>query len=205
MRRGQGLPARPPSPTGSTYFETANVQNFRRSHHSVVSNLDLDFTETELRWEHGASQDEHEFREGYIEGEFWDSQVYFRAGKLLMVWGKTELFRNQDRLNPIDISNGVVTRLEEARIGQWAAQFVMSPEAFMRVGPVEDLRVELAMIFDDFEPTDLGKCGEGGGIALVCGKGFGAYAHQFVGVGLAGAPWSSPRSTSPCRSRRCCL
>ena len=79
--------------------------------------------------------------------------------------------------HPLDLG----PRLEEARVGQWAAQFVMSPEAFMRVGPVEDLRVELAMIFDDFEPTDLGKCGEGGGIALVCGKGFGAYAHQFVG------------------------
>ena len=87
---------------------------------------------------------------------------------------KTELFRNQDRLNPVDLSNGVITRLEDARVGQWAAQLVFSPEAWMKVGPVEDLRVELAVIYDDFEPTDLGKCGEATTLALICLKGFGA-------------------------------
>lgn len=190
---GRTPPARPRAPgpgeegsRGLSSFRSKKLTRFIKEESSIVSNLDLGFTEDELKWGHGASEDENEFREGYVEFEMFDSQLFARIGKLLMVWGKTELFRNQDRLNPIDISNGVVTRLEEARIGQWAAQFVLSPEAFMRVGPVEDLRVELAMIFDDFEPTDLGKCGEGGGIALVCAKGFGAYAHQFVGIGVAG-------------------
>ncbi len=71
-----------------------------------MSNLDLDFREDELKWEHGAGQDEHEFKEGYLEFELLDSEIFARVGKLLMVWGKTALFRNQDRLNPVDIGFG---------------------------------------------------------------------------------------------------
>jgi hypothetical protein len=185
-RTGKTPPARPRGAGNQIFFQSPGVRKLYKDQHNLRGNLDLNFDVDELRWGHGAGQDEHEFYEGYVEFEMFDSQLWARLGKLIMVWGKTELFRNQDRLNPVDISNGVITRLEEARIGQWALQTVLSPEAFMRVGPVEDLRLELVWIFDDFEPQDIGKCGENASIALVCGKGFGAYANGLAGIGIAG-------------------
>jgi hypothetical protein len=56
----------------------------------------------------------------------------------------------------------------------------------MRVGPVEDMRLELAVIFDDFEPTDLGPGGENSNLALVSLKKFGAMASGLAGIGLTG-------------------
>ena len=188
MQGGQTLPARPRLPDGGLNFQTqtAGMRRLLSEEHHLVSSLDLDFREDALRWGHGASDDENEFREGYLEFEMLDSQLTARLGKLIMVWGKTELFRNQDRLNPLDISNGVITRLEESRVGQWAAQVWIQPERWMRVGPVEDLRMELAVIFDDFEPFDLGSCGESGTLVLICLKTFGAYASGLAGIGLVG-------------------
>ena len=185
-RTGRTPPARPRAPGNQLFFETAGLTRLVLSSRGLVSALDLDFDVNELRWGHGASDDEHEFREGYLEFELFDSSVWARVGKLLMVWGKTELFRNQDRLNPVDLSNGVITRLEEARVGQWAADVVFAPEVWMQVGPVEDLRLEFAVIFDDFEGQDLGRCGEASTLAVICSKAFGAYAHGITGVGLAG-------------------
>ena len=103
-----------------------------------------------------------------------------------MVWGKTELFRNQDRNNPLDIGNGIFAPLEEQRVGQWALDLTFSPEAFMRVGPVEDLRLEFLTIFNPFEPTDLGKCGEGTAVDIICLKSFGAMANGLAGIGVIG-------------------
>ena len=183
---GKGIPARPGAPGGGLYFTTRGVQKLVASSSRLVSSLDLEFSEDRLRWGHGASEDENEFKEGYLEFEMFDGNFFARVGKLILVWGKTELFRNQDRNNPLDISNGVITRLEESRIGQWIVDMVYSPEAWMRVGPVEDLRLELAVIFDDFEPIDLGACGENTSLALVCLKSFGAMASGLAGLGLVG-------------------
>ncbi|MFQ5700185.1 MAG: hypothetical protein ACE5IL_18125, partial [Myxococcota bacterium] len=183
---GRGIPARPANPQGGLFFRTFGFNKLIKDHNDVIGDLDLNFDEDELRWDHGASQDENEFREGYLEGEFWDSQIFFRVGKLLMVWGKTELFRNQDRLNPLDIGIGTLARLEEARIGQWAADLTFSPEAWMNVGPAKDVRLEMVMLLDNFQPTDLGKCGESLTFSLVCGLAFGAEAHGLAGLGVAG-------------------
>jgi hypothetical protein len=183
---GSSLPARPRNPDGGLFYKTGGLDRFYKDSSSVISNLDLDFTEDELRWEHGASQQEHEFREGYIEFEMMDSEIFTRVGKLLWVWGKTELFRNQDRLNPIDIGLGALSRLEESRVGQWGFQVVYSPEAWMSVGPVEDMRLEYVMVLNQFTPTDLGKCGESLVFAPVCNLTFGSMAHGLTGIGIAG-------------------
>ncbi|MCP4003874.1 MAG: hypothetical protein GY725_06730 [bacterium] len=183
---GATLPARPRAPDGGLYFNTSGYNNLIAKSSHIVSNLDLDFSEDELRWSHGGSEDEHEFKEGYLEFEMFDSQLYARVGKLIVVWGKTELFRNQDRNNPLDIGNGLFQPLEETRVGQWGVDLTFSPESFMRVGPFEDLRLELLWLFDDFEPTDLGKCGEGSALSLVCLKSFGAQANGLFGIGLVG-------------------
>ncbi|MFQ5514316.1 MAG: hypothetical protein ACE5FG_07735 [Myxococcota bacterium] len=183
---GQGPPARPRNPGGGLYFQHRDLQRLVAKSSRLVSSLDSEFSEDRLRWGWGANEDEGAFREGYLEFEMLDSQIFARVGKLILVWGKTELFRNQDRLNPLDLSNGVITKLEESRIGQWMANIVFSPEAWMRVGPVEDLRLELAVIFDDFQPLDLGVCGENSSLALICLKSFGAMASGLAGLGLAG-------------------
>jgi hypothetical protein len=177
------LPARPRNPGSGLFFMTSGLQRTVRKHHHLVSDLDVDFREDELRWGHGASQKEHEFREGYLEFEMFDSQLFARVGKLLMVWGKTELFRNQDRLNPTDIGIVTLANLEESRIGQWAADFTWY---WGYVGPVEDVRTEFVFLLTGFEPTDLGKCGEPFVFLPVCAKSFGAMANGLAGIGLVG-------------------
>jgi hypothetical protein len=110
------------------------------------------WNEDQLQWNHGESQQEHEFYEGYLEFEMPDSQLFARIGKQLVIWGKTELFRNQDHNNPLDIGNGKPGPRRGVGSGRSTSR---SPEAFMRVGPVEDLRLELLWIMNQFTPTDL--------------------------------------------------
>ena len=183
---GVQIPARPRSKTNGIVFPSPGATNFYDTHQKVVTYLDQHWNEDQLQWNHGASQQEHEFAEGYLEFEMFDSQLFARIGKQLVIWGKTELFRNQDRNNPLDIGNGIFGPLDEARVGQWALDVTLSPEAFMRVGPVEDLRLELLWIMNQFTPTDLGKCGEGASVELICLKSFGAMAAGLTGIGLLG-------------------
>ena len=79
----------------------------------------------------------------------FDSALWIRVGKQAVVWGKTELFRNQDRWNPQDLALASLPSLEESRIALWMARFVWQ---FWNVGPVEDVRAELVIGYDDFEP-----------------------------------------------------
>ena len=180
------MPARPRASENGIVFQSPGAREQYEQYHSLVSNLDLKYSVDSLQWNHGASQREHEFAEGYLEFEMVDSQVYARLGKLIVVWGKTELFRNQDRNNPLDIGNGIFAPLEEQRVGQWAMDLTFSPEAFMRVGPVEDMRLEFLTIFNPFEPTDLGKCGEGTAVDIICLKSFGSMANGLAGIGVIG-------------------
>jgi hypothetical protein len=154
--------------------------------------LDQYFHIDSIMWNRGASQqDEGELREFYFDVEMADSRLWLRLGKQTIVWGKTELFRNQDQWNPVDIAIGPLAGLEESRIAQWAARGVWS---FYEVGPLEDVRVEAAMIYDDFEPTDLGICGEPFVPRAACFVGTGTVAHGWSGIGVAGRelppdPW----------------
>jgi hypothetical protein len=64
------------------------------------------------------------------------------------------------------------------------------------VGPLEDVRLELAFNYDDIEPTDLGRCGEPYSPLLACDITFGMMAHGLTGVAIAGYdrpedPWDS--------------
>jgi hypothetical protein len=155
-------------------------------------NPDQTFRQAELEWNHGASQqDEKELKELYLDMEFFDSRLWIRAGKQTVVWGKTELFRNQDQFNPQDVALASLPSLEESRIALWALRGVWS---FYDVGPLEDVRLELAGNYDEFEPTDLGRCGEPYAPLPVCDKTYGLFIHGLTGLGLAGEvrpedPW----------------
>ena len=151
------------------------------------------FSLNNLQWNRGASQQEwKELRELYLELEAFESQLWVRAGKQTIVWGKTELFRNQDQWNPVDIAIGPLASLEEARIALWALRGIWS---FYEVGPLEDVRLELVMLYDEFEPADLGRCGEPFVPRTACSKSYGLWVHGENGTGLAGEfrpadPWN---------------
>ncbi len=181
----------PAEPRG-LYIPNAEVAKLLRD--DEFDSFDQNFREAELMWNHGASQqDEKELKELYFDVELFESRLWLRVGKQSIVWGKTELFRTTDQFNPQDIALASLPNLEESRISLWAVRATWS---FGQVGFMEDLRLELAMNYDDFEPTDLGRCGEPYTPNPVCNKTLGLFAHGVVGVGLAGevrppAPWNS--------------
>jgi hypothetical protein len=148
---------------------------------------------SEVAWNRGQSQQEQkELKELYADIEMFDSRLWLRVGYQTIVWGKTELFRNQDQFNPQDVALGSLTSLEESRISLWALRAVWS---FYDVGPFNDVRLELAMNFDQFEPTDLGTCGEPYTVLAACALSVGQLAHGYFGLGLAGQqkppdPWN---------------
>ena len=152
------------------------------------------FSQKDLTWNHGQGQDERELKEAYLDVEMFEGRLWLRVGKQSIVWGKTELFRTTDQFNPQDLALSSLPSLEESRLSLWSVRGVWS---FYDVGPLEDVRLELAVNFDDFEPLDLGRCGEPYTIWLVCGKTFGLWAHGVAGAGIAGElrpdePWNDP-------------
>jgi hypothetical protein len=145
----------------------------------------FNINEKRRTWNRGYSQEDNkELKEAFIDAEFFDSRLWVRLGLQNIVWGKTELFRTTDQFNPVDIAlAGVLAGLEESRIALWSARFVYS---LYDVGPLEDVRLEFAVNLDDFEPIDLGACGEPFTINLVCQITTGIWAHGTLGIGIAG-------------------
>ncbi|MEE2673664.1 MAG: DUF1302 family protein [Myxococcota bacterium] len=154
----------------------------------------LNLSENERAWNRGLSQrDEKELKEAYLDIELFDSQLWLRIGKQQIVWGKTELFRTTDQFNPQDLALATLPSLEESRIALFSARGIWS---FYEVGPLEDVRLEIAANIDDFQPSDFGSCGEPYVVNLVCSANFGAFAHGFTGIGIIGIekvrePWQS--------------
>ena len=161
-----------------------------------ITKISTEFRRAELAWNHGQSQQEQKELKGfYADIEMFDSRLWLRIGYQTIVWGKTELFRNQDQFNPQDIGLASLPSLEESRISLWAVRAIWS---FYDVGPLNDVRLELAMNFDQWQPIDPGQCGEPYAPLPVCGLNQGLIAHGYLGVGLAGIqkppdPWNSTR------------
>ena len=86
---------------------------------------DENFSESELAWNHGASQqDTRELKEAYVDLELFESRLWARLGLQTTVWGKTELFRAQDQFNPQDLALSSLPSLEESRIALWGGRFI---------------------------------------------------------------------------------
>ena len=154
-----------------------------------LQHFEQNYTQSDLAWFHTESQDEYELKELYVDAEMLEGRLWLRVGKQSIVWGKTELFRTTDQFNPQTLSLSSLPSLEESRIPLWSARATYS---FYDVGPFEDLRLEVAANLDDFEPTELGRCGQPYTIWLVCGKTFGLWSHGFAGIGLAGERHPEP-------------
>ena len=124
-------------------------------------NLDdyMDYDKNDLRFPE--FNDELDFiRELYVEGAIPTgdtSELFLRVGKQQVVWGRTDLFRVLDIINPVDFSrHNIYDELEDIRMPQWIAT------AEYRWGATdwfEDLNVQLVWNFDEFRPNDLGQGG----------------------------------------------
>ncbi|QID19772.1 DUF1302 domain-containing protein [Nitrogeniibacter mangrovi] len=84
--------------------------------------------------------------------------VFVKVGKQQVVWGRTDLFRVLDVINPVDYSrNNIYDELEDIRIPMWIAT------AEYRMGPSEsmqDRNLQVVWNFDKFRPNNLGQCGQ---------------------------------------------
>jgi hypothetical protein len=81
-----------------------------------------------------------------------------RLGKQQVVWGKTDLFRVLDVINPVDYSrHNIYDELEDIRIPQWmlTAEWRMGPNEVL-----DDSNLSLVWNFDKFRPNNLGTCGQ---------------------------------------------
>lgn len=161
-----------------------------------LADFPFNFSESERAWNRGYAQnDEKELKEAYLDIELMDSRLWLRVGKQSIVWGKTELFRTTDQFNPQDFALTSLGSLEETRINLWAFRAVYS---LYEVGPLSDVRVELAFNFDNFQANDLGACGEAFTPNVVCQLTLGGLVHGMTGVGVAGIVtppyrWFDPR------------
>lgn len=99
-------------------------------------------------------------RELYFEGSIPTgtmSEWFFRVGKQQVVWGRTDLFRVLDIINPVDYSrHNIYDELEDIRIPQWIAT---AEYRWGAVGAFDDLNVQLVWNFDEFRPNNLGQGG----------------------------------------------
>ncbi|MFP8878102.1 MAG: DUF1302 family protein, partial [Myxococcota bacterium] len=178
IRQSQGL-----------YYPTAALKRFFDEGAQVY---DQNFSQTDLAWNNGASQsDDRVLRDAYLDIELFDGRLWLRLGKQLIVWGKTELFRAVDQFNPQDLGLASLPSLEESRIPMWAARIIYS---IGDIGPIQDLRIEGAVLLDQYEPADIGRCGEPYSPIVTCGLSAGLLAHALTGTGLAGEvrppdPW----------------
>ena len=84
-------------------------------------------------------------------------EFFLKVGKQQVVWGRTDLFRVLDVINPVDYSrNNIYDELSDIRIPMWIAQ------GEYRMGASEsmqDRNIQVVWNFDQFRANNLGQCG----------------------------------------------
>ncbi len=116
------------------------------------STSDLEFPEFNSRLDF--------IREAYVKNSLdigGGQELFLKLGKQQVVWGRTDLFRVLDVINPVDYSrNNIYDELQDIRIPMWIAQ------AEWRMGASEsmqDRNLQLIWNFDQFRANNLGQCG----------------------------------------------
>ena len=99
-------------------------------------------------------------REAYVKKTFDladNKQLFVKVGRQQVVWGRTDLFRVLDVINPVDYSrNNIYDELQDIRIPMFIAQ------AEYRMGGsdwLQERNVQVVWNFDKFRPNNLGQCG----------------------------------------------
>ena len=86
-----------------------------------------------------------------------------RLGKQQVIWGRTDLFRVLDVINPVDYSrNNIYDELEDIRIPMWILKtdYRMGPTEVFEGFAFDDLNFQVVWNFDEFRPHDIGQCGQ---------------------------------------------
>lgn len=86
-----------------------------------------------------------------------------RVGKQQVIWGRTDLFRVLDVINPVDFSrNNIYDELEDIRIPMWMVRtdYRMGPTEVFDGLAFDDLNFQVVWNFDKFRPHDIGQCGQ---------------------------------------------
>jgi hypothetical protein len=119
----------------------------------------LDFDENELKFPEFNSRVDV-IREIYVNGNLplsSGNNVYFTFGRQQVVWGRTDLFRVLDVINPVDFSrNNIYDELEDIRIpmGIFTAEYQWgATEVF------DDINLQFVWKFEEFRPNMLGQGG----------------------------------------------
>ena len=120
----------------------------------------MDKTENELRF--SEFNDNLDFiRELYMDASMdLDSGTLFnlKVGKQQIVWGRTDLFRVLDIINPVDFSrNNIYDELEDIRIPLWS---IAAEWQYGANETFDDINLQLVWVFDEFRPNNLGQGGE---------------------------------------------
>ncbi len=85
-------------------------------------------------------------------------ELGFRIGRQQVVWGRTDLFRVLDVINPVDFSrHNIFDELEDIRIPMGILNVEWRAGAS---GPFEDINFQGIWKFEDFRPNNLGQGGE---------------------------------------------
>ena len=99
-------------------------------------------------------------REAYMKKTYTlgdGKEMFVKLGKQQVVWGRTDLFRVLDVINPVDYSrNNIYDELQDIRIPMWIAQ------TEYRMGASENMQdrnLQFIWNFDKFRPNNLGQCG----------------------------------------------
>ncbi len=120
----------------------------------------MDDDEDELRFSEFNSRLDF-IREFYLDATMafdGGNELGFRIGRQQVVWGRTDLFRVLDVINPVDFSrHNIFDELEDIRIPMGI--FNMEYRAGATAG-FEDLNFQAIWKFEDFRPNNLGQGGE---------------------------------------------
>ena len=145
--------------------------------------FDVNRRESELKMDCFDAAHPHCFaREFYIDVEW--GNWFFRLGKQQLSWGKTDAFRLQDKINPLDFGyRNVFPDLEERRIPQLALDVIYSAGD---IGPLQDVSFEFAWLFDRFLPDQAGQCGEPYAFTGLCHLRTDLSAHGLLNWGTRG-------------------
>jgi hypothetical protein len=99
-------------------------------------------------------------RELYVKKTFGladGKDLFLKLGKQQVVWGRSDLFRVLDVINPVDYSrNNIYDELSDIRIPMWIAQ------AEYRMGAsdtMQDRNFQVVWNIDKFRANNLGQCG----------------------------------------------
>jgi hypothetical protein len=120
----------------------------------------LDFDKNELAAPEIFSDRADWLREFYVDATILgkgDNEINLRVGKQQVIWGRTDLFRVLDVINPVDYSRqNIYDELEDIRIPMW---ILKADFRFGATGPFDDFNFQIVWNFDKFRPNNLGQCG----------------------------------------------